>query len=257
MPNMQETEGKTPERRLPPGGPFRPYRSEAAKFAERYKRICLLSETEQMRLAEGRVLIVGLGGLGGHVLDMLARMGVGRIVGADGDVFEPSNLNRQLLCTEKRLGMNKAEAARLHVAEVNSEIAFTAVPRFVRGPELEALAQEANVIVDALGGLRDRAALQSAATRAGAPLVSAGISGLTGWVAVVLPREEGPAAYLGAGDEGGGGVEEKEGNLAPTAALAAALQAAEVLKLLTGKPHQKGLLLFDLAENVFAPLEWN
>ena len=69
--------------------------------------------------------------------------------------------------------------------------------------------------------------------------------------------EEGPAAYLGAGDEGGGGVEEKEGNLAPTAALAAALQAAEVLKLLTGKPHQKGLLLFDLAENVFAPLEWN
>ncbi len=72
------------------------------------------------------------------------------------------------------------------------------------------------MIVDALGGLRDRAALQSAAARAGAPLVSAGISGLTGWMAVVLPGEEGPAAYLGAGDEGGGGVEEKEGNLAPS-----------------------------------------
>lgn len=239
------------------GGPFRQNRSGAVMFAERYKRNCLLSEAEQARLAAGRVLIVGLGGLGGHVLDMLARMGVGRIVGADGDVFEPSNLNRQLLCTERRIGLNKAEAARQHVAEVNSEIAFTAVPRFVRGPELEDLAREADVIVDALGGLRDRAALQSAAARAGVPLVSAGISGLTGWVAVVMPGEDGPAAYLGAGDEGGGGVEEKEGNLAPTAALAAALQVSEVLKLLTGKPHQKGLLLFDLAENVFTPLEWS
>ena len=97
---------------------------------------------------------------------------------------------------------------------------------------------------------------EEAAAKAGVPLVSAGISGLTGWVAVVRPGENGPAAYLGAGDEHGGGVEETEGNLAPTAALAAALQASEVLKVLTGKPHQKGLLLFDLAENLFTPLEW-
>lgn len=226
-------------------------------LAERYKRNCLLSDEEQARLGRGRVLVVGLGGLGGHVLDMLARMGVGRLIGADGDRFEVSNLNRQLLCTEKRIGMNKAEAAREHVAAINGEIAFTAVPRFLRGGELERLAAEADVVVDALGGLRDRRAVQQAAARAGVPLVSAGISGLTGWVAVVMPGEEGPASHLGAGDASGGGVEEREGNLAPTAALAAALQAAEVLKLLIGKPHQKGLLLFDLAENVFTPLEWS
>lgn len=226
-------------------------------LAERYKRNCLLTDEEQAQLERSRVLIVGLGGLGGHVLDMLARMGVGRLTGADGDRFELSNLNRQLLCTEKRIGMNKAEAAREHVAAVNREVAFTAVPRFLRGEELERLAGEADVVVDALGGLRDRRAVQEAAARAGAPLVSAGISGLTGWVAVVMPGEEGPASYLGGGDERGGGVEEREGNLAPTAALAAALQVTEILKLLIGKPHQKGLLLFDLAENVFTPLEWS
>ena len=121
---------------------------------------------------------------------------------------------------------------------------------------MDDLARRADVVVDALGGLRDRRAVQEAAAKAGVPLVSAGISGLTGWVAVVRPGENGPAAYLGAGDEHGGGVEETEGNLAPTAALAAALQASEVLKVLTGRPHQKGLLLFDLAENLFTPLEW-
>ena len=225
-------------------------------FAERYKRNSLLTEAEQARLARSRALIVGLGGLGGHVLDMLARMGVGTIMAADGDAFETSNLNRQLLCTERRIGMNKADAAREHVREVNGEIGFTAIPRFLRGKELDDLARRSDVVVDALGGLRDRRAVQEAAAKAGVPLVSAGISGLTGWVAVVRPGENGPAAYLGAGDEHGGGVEETEGNLAPTAALAAALQASEVLKVLTGKPHQKGLLLFDLAENLFTPLEW-
>ena len=63
-------------------------------FAERYKRNSLLTEAEQARLARSRALIVGLGGLGGHVLDMLARMGVGTIMAADGDAFETSNLNR-------------------------------------------------------------------------------------------------------------------------------------------------------------------
>ena len=196
----------------------------------------------------GRVLVVGLGGLGGHVLDMLARMGVGRISGADGDVFEESNANRQMLADTATLGHPKTEAAARHILRVNPAVQFTPLPVFLRGPALEAAAREADVVVDALGGLRDRGAVEDAAARAGVPLVSAGIAGLTGWCMVVRPGEHGPAMLLGGADGPGDGVEERLGNLAPTVAMAAALQSTAVMKLLTGLPVREGMIIFDLED---------
>jgi sulfur carrier protein ThiS adenylyltransferase len=208
---------------------------------------------EQEKLAKSRVLIIGLGGLGGHVLDMLARLGVGHITGADGDVFEASNLNRQLLCTEDKLGMKKAEAARQYVAAVNSLVKFTPMPVFLHGPNLVKAMLGVDAVVDALGSLKDRLDVQRAAANAGKTLISAGIAGLTGWVCVIEPGETGPAEFLG----NERGIEETDGNLAPTVALAASLQTAETMKVLLGRPHQKGLLLFDLNEPSFFPLAWS
>ena len=83
---------------------------------ERYSRNGgALSAEEQRQLADASVLVLGCGGLGGYVIELLARIGVGRIAAADGDVFCVSNLNRQLLCTEETLGMNKALAAEARV----------------------------------------------------------------------------------------------------------------------------------------------
>ena len=65
---------------------------------ERYSRnLPAVSEEEQAVLARRRVLVAGCGGLGGYLIEYLARMGVGEITAVDGDLFEPSNLNRQLL----------------------------------------------------------------------------------------------------------------------------------------------------------------
>lgn len=207
----------------------------------------LLAPFEQGLLLGANVLVVGLGGLGGHVVDMLARMGVGTLSGADGDVFEESNLNRQLLSSVARLGMGKAHAAEVHVAAVNPAVRFIPLDQYLRGDALQRAVHGRDVVVDALGGLEDRLALQRAASAAGVTLVSAGVAGLTGWVSVVRPGETGPAALLGAG----GGVEETLGNPAPTVVMAAALLCAEVLKLLTGRPVEKGALLFDLADHTF------
>ena len=64
----------------------------------RYTRnIPSISEPEQQRLQKSRVLIVGCGGLGGNILSQLLRIGIGAITVIDGDCFEPTNLNRQLL----------------------------------------------------------------------------------------------------------------------------------------------------------------
>lgn len=221
--------------------------------AQRYARNKVLSPAQQAALARGRVLIVGLGGLGGHVLDILARTGVGHLWGADGDVFEASNLNRQLLCTESRLGQIKAQAALEHVRAVNSSCVFTPLPRFLRGEALEQAVQGMDVVVDALGGLEDREALQQATARAGVYLVSAGVAGLTGWVAAIGPGEPGPAALFG----NKGGAEEQMGSFAPCVAMAAALQSMECIRLLSGQPSHRGLLVFDLAQDSFTRFAWS
>ncbi|MBR6653298.1 MAG: ThiF family adenylyltransferase, partial [Oscillospiraceae bacterium] len=89
----------------------------------RYSRnIPAISPEEQDTLKGKKVLVLGCGGLGGYIIENLLRMGVGAITAVDGDSFDESNLNRQLLATEKTLGTNKAIAAAQRANAVNSQV---------------------------------------------------------------------------------------------------------------------------------------
>jgi sulfur carrier protein ThiS adenylyltransferase len=218
-------------------------------WPERYVRNTgLFSAAEQARLLSAAGLQVGLGGLGGHLLDMLLRLGVGRIAGADGDYFEESNLNRQILAAGVTLGKAKAQVAVEYAARVNPAVEFTPVEAFLRGAELLEALRGKDLLLDALGGLKDRKALHDAAASMQTPMISAGIAGFVGWTALVRPGDPGPADFLGQGR----GVEEELGNPAPTVALAAALQCAEAAKLLAGRACVSGFAVFDLADQSIA-----
>ena len=94
----------------------------------RYERnIPAVSPEEQETLSGKRVLVAGCGGLGGYIIEYLVRMGVGELTVADGDVFEPSNLNRQLLSGSDTLGRGKAAAAAARARNVNPSVKVTAV----------------------------------------------------------------------------------------------------------------------------------
>ncbi len=228
---------------------------------ERYVRNAHhLDCAQQLRLLEAHVLLVGLGGLGGYVLELLARMGVGTITGADGDAFVPSNLNRQLLSDESRLHVPKAQAAADRVAAINGAVTFIPLCEYLSGEHMRALCRGKTLVVDALGGLQHRLELQQAAAQAGVPMVTAAVGGLSGYVAVVMPGETGPAELLGTG----GAAEDVLGTPAPVVACAAALQCAEVMRLITGKrdtgvqhapqadaEKDRGVLFFDLADRTF------
>ena len=71
----------------------------------------LISHEEQVKLSQMKVAVLGCGGLGGYVIEMLARLGVGKLILVDFDTFDESNLNRQLISTEKNLGSSKVEEA--------------------------------------------------------------------------------------------------------------------------------------------------
>ncbi len=215
---------------------------------ERYEHNArLLDCAEQLRLCNAHVLIVGLGGLGGHLTDLLARLGVGRITGADGDVFEVSNLNRQLLASESALGVAKVRMAAQHVAAVNASVWFEGVHEHLAGDRMRELCRGKDVVVDALGGLQQRIELAEAAAAAGVPIVSAVIAGLSGYVTTVFPGETGPAELLGTGIA----AEEFLGTPSPVAACAAAMQSTEVMRIITGRPRVHGVLFFDLGDRSF------
>lgn len=217
-------------------------------FPERYVRnFSTISMKDQYNLLCSKVFVVGLGGLGGHVVEQLARLGVGTIVGADGDFFEPTNLNRQLNATVESLGDKKAKKAEKRLRCVNPTINFIGVDHFLRGDALIDYAKHVDIVVDCLGGLETRLDLQKAATVCNVPMVTAAVAGLSGYVGTIMPGETGPAELLGTGSA----AEDVLGTPSPSVAVAASLQANEVLKTLCWNTPSKSLLFYDLRDMNF------
>ena len=211
---------------------------------ERYSRnIPSVSEAEQEALARKRVLVAGCGGLGGCLIEYLARMGVGEITAVDGDVFEPSNLNRQLLSQEALLGVPKARAARERVRAVNSAVTVRAVEVFLDEHNADGLVRGQDLVLDALDNAGARLVLEDACARQGVTIVHGAIQGWFAQAAVAPPGAgvlhrlyASPAAPV------------EKTSLPFTPAFCAAIQAAEAVKLLCGRPSalEGKLLLADL-----------
>lgn len=138
------------------------------------RQLPLLGEDSGKILGEKTVLLCGLGGVGGHVLEALARAGVGRFILVDCDVFEVSNLNRQLLCTADALGTDKVLAGEKRVRAINPSAEVKALKIFLDGEKIPALLSEnrINCIVDAIDNVSAKVALAKHAEDLGIPIIA-------------------------------------------------------------------------------------
>lgn len=224
------------------------------KMPERYQRNeGTVGIAGQARLLKSKVAVIGCGGLGGTIIELLARLGVGYLRVIDGDTFAGHNLNRQLMSTEYNLGTNKAIAAAKRVADINTDVQAEPMPYMLDDENADKLIAGMDVIVDALDNISTRILLNKATRKQGIPLVHAAIAGFTGQVMTIMPEDKGLEHIYKVPLGSGKGVEVSLGNPAPTPALAAALQVQEVVKLLTGigEPLRNKLLYFDTEFNVF------
>lgn len=201
-----------------------------------------ISEEDQAFLATKRVLVVGCGGLGGMVIECLARIGVGYLRVVDGDVFEESNLNRQLLSSTMNLGRPKTLAAQQRVMAVNPLVEVDAVQAELTVENARQLLGECDVAVDCLDNIPARLVLQEAAKEAGIPVVHGAVAGWLGRICVIQPGEDLLTLLYPEPDEMRG-EERLTGTLSFTAALTASWQSAETVKLLLGKPGLQGEIL--------------
>ena len=214
----------------------------------RYARnIPALTEEECTLLLGKKVAVIGCGGLGGHLIDQLARIGVGSLRVVDGDVFEPSNLNRQLLSEVPLLGVSKAKAAADRVMRVNPDIEIEAATHFLTQDNAAQIIAGCDVVLDGLDNIESRKILAAACQKDGIPYIFGAIQGWMAQAAISMPEDNLIEILYPAGT-----VIRDKSVLSFTPALCASMQVALCVKLLTGRTVATGTLYyFDLLNQEF------
>ncbi|UGA52625.1 MULTISPECIES: molybdopterin-synthase adenylyltransferase MoeB [Dickeya] len=202
----------------------------------------------QERLKASRVLIVGLGGLGCAAAQYLASAGVGRLTLLDFDTVSLSNLQRQVLHRDDRIGMPKVESARLTLQGINPHVHITPVQDNLDDDALLALVMQHDTVVDCTDNVSIRDRLNRLCFMQKTPLVSGAAIRMEGQISVFTYQPEEPCYRCLSRLFGDGALTCVEaGVMAPLVGVIGSLQALETIKLLAryGQPLAGKLLLFD------------
>lgn len=206
-----------------------------------------ISVSDQLTIFRSSVAVIGCGGLGGYVVEELARLGVGKIVVIDPDVFEEHNLNRQLFSTPANLGHAKVDAAARRIRDINPAVTLVPVQEAFSPANGAELLKGCRIIVDALDSIQVRLELADVCAALNIPLVHGAIAGWFGHVATQFPGDNTLQTIYGSWKTGKG-IEQALGNPSFTPAVVASLEVAEVCKLLLGQgvPLRGRQLVIDL-----------
>ena len=207
----------------------------------RYSRQILLREVGvhgQQILRDSSALIVGVGGLGSVAAQYLAGAGIGRLVVADRDLVELTNLQRQILYRQGDVGRSKPDAAIAQLAALNPQV------KLERGDDWQAAVGSVDVVLDCTDNFPTRFAINQACVRARKPLVSGAAIRFEGQLAVFDARRSDSPCYACLYPAEGEGQEtcEEAGVLGPTVGVIGSLQALAALKLLLGLGNDVGML---------------
>ncbi len=211
----------------------------------RYSRQIMLPEVGyegQCRIAAARVLVLGLGGLGSPVAMYLAAAGVGRLILADFDRVDLTNLQRQIIHGTPDIGRLKVESAAETLRQLNPDIEIETIDRPLDEDGLTAAIDGLDVVVDCTDNFSTRFAVNRACVRTRTPLISGAAIRMEGQLGVFDPRRADSPCYECLYKPGVSAEEtcSQNGVLAPVVGIIGALQATETLKLLAGLPTLTG-----------------
>ena len=214
----------------------------------RYERnIPSLTMEESELLRTKTVAVIGCGGLGGYIIEQLARLGIGMIRIVDGDVFEESNLNRQLFSDVNVLGKPKTEVSRARIAAVNPEVHVQSLYGYLAEDNAEAFLNGCDAVVGALDNIYTRRVIEKTCEKLGIPYIYGAIHGWVAQAAVDMPGQR----LIEKMYPEGAAFKDKS-SLSFTPGLCASLQTALCVKFLVGRPVQTGTIFyFDMLEQEF------
>ncbi|MFC4358380.1 HesA/MoeB/ThiF family protein [Halobium salinum] len=224
---------------------------------DRYSRHIIMDEVGpegQKRLLDGRVLVVGAGGLGAPVVQYLAAAGVGELVVVDDDVVERSNLQRQVIHADADVGVPKAESAKAFVERLNPDVTVEAHETRLDRENAESLVADCDAVVDASDNFRTRYLVNDVARLAGVPVAHGAIYKFEGQATTLVPG--GPCyrcLFPEAPEPGEVPDCATTGVLGVLPGVLGTIQATEAVKLLlgAGDPLSGRLLFYDALEMSF------
>ena len=234
------------------------------------RQMSIVTKSQQNRFKDSKITVIGCGGIGGSVIEMLARMGVGKLTLVDKDAFDLSNLNRQLLSTTETLNIDKTEAGLNRVKKINPYVKVNAINEALTEKNAKKIIKDNDIVIDALDNLITRIILTRSTKEEEIPLIHGAIHGTQGEITVfdkTTPTYEEMFGLPSIGKEFNEDVIKKVQSLTrgvppvigPVPNIIGNMEAFEAYKYITGigKVHlAPKLLKFDLLDlNSFKTVE--
>lgn len=202
-----------------------------------------LSKEEQLTLNNSTVAIVGLGGLGGYILENLVRLGVKNFNLIDMDVFEVTNLNRQLLSSEDNLGKYKAEEATKRAKLIDRQVNIKTFAEKLDDKSTHLL-EGVQIVLDGLDSISGKLNLEKLCQKMNLPLIYGAISGYYGQTALSTSENRIVAKIYGDALD----YPNTLGNLCITCMVTASLQCNLALKVLLNQSVENELIFVDVKD---------
>ncbi len=216
--------------------------------ADRYARnVGTIGEEGQQTLSTKSVLVIGAGGLGGFVIEGLARMGVKTIGICDYDVFDVTNLNRQLFSTESTIGLSKVNTAKKRVTDINSKIKTVTYNKPFPCDEITNDISNYDLVIDCLDSLQLRIILEKFCIENNKKIIHGAVGGYFGFVGVITKDNKIIEKYALNGDDESNSAEKLMGNPYSIVGVVASLQVHLAILVLLNRPYlDKGMYYIDL-----------
>lgn len=192
-----------------------------------------LSLNEQKIIRDKTILVIGAGGLGGLLLDHLARLGVKKIKVIDFDVFDLSNLNRQLLSNESNIGFYKVNEAKKYINRINSSVEVEIFCEKFEDCNFEIIFESVDVVFDCCDSIETKFNIEKQAQLFKIPLIYGAVGGFFGQVATITP--ESPLLNKIYPKKDLKGIESTLGNLSTTVSIVSSLQVSLFINLVLNK----------------------
>ncbi|WP_458403395.1 HesA/MoeB/ThiF family protein [Methanobrevibacter sp.] len=226
------------------------------------RQLPLLDRAEQEKFRNAKITVIGCGGIGGEAIEMLARMGVGKLVLVDEDEFDITNLNRQTLATFDDIGHDKSSTAESKVKAINPNVKTVSFSGHVNQENIGEILKGSSLVIDALDNVLTRVIVSRKARELRIPFVHGAIHGSLGQVTVFLPNTKSyeemfnlPSLNEELNDETIAKLENVAAGtppaFGPTPNLVGCLEAMEAFKIITGIGRvtvSPKILTFDLLD---------
>lgn len=210
------------------------------------RQMSIVTKSEQTRFKDAKIAVMGCGGIGGEVIEMLARMGVGELNVVDNDYFDLSNINRQVLSNFENLGLSKSEVAKEKVRQINPYTKVNAFKDEINEENISKIVDDSDLIIDCLDNLLTRVIVSRYAKSNNIPFIHGAIHATLGQITVFtnekdidyetmfnLPSKDKKLDET-IKDELNKLASEKPPAIGPTANIVGCMQAIEAFKIITG-----------------------